>query len=56
MGVVAALALCALMPTVRVAAQEANISTTVAALGSGTVTSRIKLDTVTGAIVAVFRN
>src|SRR5262245_22906481 len=45
MGIVAALALSALMPTVRVAAQEANISTTVASLGSG-VASRINLNAV----------
>ena len=46
MGVVAALALNALMPPVLAAAQEANISTTVASLGSGTVASRISFDAV----------
>src|SRR5262245_42568963 len=46
MRVVGALALCALMSAVRVIAQEANISTTVAPLGSGTVASRINLDAV----------
>jgi len=45
-GVVAALALCALIPPSRVTAQEANISTTFASLGSGAVTSRINLDAV----------
>jgi hypothetical protein len=46
MGVVAALALYALMPPVFATAQEANMSTTVASLGSGAVTSRISLDAV----------
>src|SRR5215510_7292569 len=46
MGLVAALALCALMHPVRVTAQEANISTTVAPLGSGTLTSRTNLDAI----------
>ena len=46
MGVVAALAAYALMPPILATAQEANISTTVASLGSGTVTSRISLDAV----------
>jgi hypothetical protein len=45
-GVVAALALSALMPPVLATAQEANMSTTVASLGSGTVTSRISLEAV----------
>ena len=43
---VAALALLALMPPVLATAQEANISTTVASLGSGTVASRISFDAV----------
>ena len=43
---VAALALFALMPPVLATAQEANISTTVASLGSGTVASRISFDAV----------
>src|SRR5262245_17613085 len=46
MGVLAAFALYALMLPVRLTAQEANISTTIVPLGSGTVTSRINLDTV----------
>jgi hypothetical protein len=46
MGVVAALALQALMPPDLATAQEANLSTTVASLGSGTVTSRISLEAV----------
>ena len=46
MGAVAALALYALMLPGRAAAQEASISTTVASLGSGTVTSRTNLDEV----------
>ena len=46
MGVVAALALYALMAPVLATAQEANMSTTVASLGSGTATSRINLDAV----------
>jgi hypothetical protein len=46
MGVVAALAVYALMPPVLVTAQEARISTTVASLGSGTLASRISLDAV----------
>jgi hypothetical protein len=46
MGVVAALALYALMPPVFATAQEANMSTTVASLGSGTATSRISLEAV----------
>ena len=43
---VAAFALFALMPPVLATAQEANISTTVASLGSGTVASRISFDAV----------
>jgi hypothetical protein len=46
MGVVAALALYAVSSPVRVAAQEANLSTMAASLGSGTVTSRINLEAV----------
>ena len=46
MGVVAALALYALTPPALATAQEANMSTTVASLGSGTVTSRINLEAV----------
>ena len=47
MGVVAAAsALYALMPPVLATAQEANMSTTVASLGSGTATSLINLDAV----------
>jgi hypothetical protein len=45
-GVVAALAVYALIPPGLAAAQEANISTTVASLGSGTVASRISFDAV----------
>ena len=45
-SVVAALALCALQPPALATAQEANISTTVASLGSGTVASRISFDAV----------
>ena len=46
MRVVAALALYALMPPVLATAQEANVSTTVASLGSGIVASRISFDAV----------
>jgi hypothetical protein len=46
MGVVAALALYALMRPVLATAQDANISTTVASVGSGTLASRINLDAV----------
>ncbi len=46
MGLVAALASYALMAPVLATAQEANMSTTVASLGLGTVTSRINLDAV----------
>ena len=46
MGVVAARALYALMPPAPATAQEANISTTVASLGSGAATSRIKFNAV----------
>ena len=46
MGLVAALAFYALMAPVLATAQEANMWTTVASLGSGTVTSRINLDAV----------
>ena len=46
MGVAAAWALSALMVPVFATAQEANVSTTVASLGSGTATSRINLDAV----------
>jgi hypothetical protein len=45
-GVIAALAVYALMLAVRVTAQEANISTTVTSLGSGNLTSRTNLDAV----------
>ena len=46
MGVAAAWALYALMPPVLATAQEANMSTTVASLGSGTATSLINIDAV----------
>jgi hypothetical protein len=46
MGVAAALAIYALTPSVLATAQEANISATVASLGSGTVASRISVDAV----------
>ena len=46
MRVVGALAVFALMSPVHVIAQEANISTAAASLGSGTVASRINLDAV----------
>ena len=46
MGVAAAWALSALMAPVLATAQEANVSTTVASLGSGTATSRINIDAV----------
>ena len=46
MGAFAALVLFALMTPVLATAQEANLSTTVASLGSGTVASRINLDAV----------
>ena len=47
MTVAAALASCALMAPVLATAQEANLSTTVAPVGSGTATSRIDIATVT---------
>ena len=46
MGVVAAVAMYPLMSPIPATAQEANVSTTVASLGSGTVTSRISFDAV----------
>jgi hypothetical protein len=45
-GGVAALAFYALLPSATAAAQEVNLSTAVAPVGSGTVTSRITLDAV----------
>jgi hypothetical protein len=46
MGLLAAMVLYALMPPAAVTAQEANLSTAVASLGSGIVTSRINVDVI----------